>query len=194
MQEEIDQVKEKHGGKLTYDSVSDIKYLDWCIDGNFPTINPLRLNLWPHSFFAETLRKYPIVPILNRECTQTYKVPGSNYVMEKGTAILIPALGLQRDPKYYPKPDELIPERFSPENSKPFEEMPYMPFGDGPRVCIGMRLGKLQTKVGLILMLQNHNFHLTENMLGELKMSAKTFLMAPEGGVNLKMTPRTATS
>lgn len=39
-------------------------------------------------------------------------------------------------------------------------------------------------------MLQNYNYHLTENTLGELKMSAKTFLLAPEGGVNLKMTPR----
>lgn len=75
---------------------------------------------------AETLRKYPIVPILNRECAQTYKVPGSNYVMEKGTALLIPVLGIQRDPKYYPNPDEFIPERFRPENIKSFEEMPYM--------------------------------------------------------------------
>lgn len=66
-----------------------------------------------------------------------------------------------------------------------------MMFGEGPRICIGMRLGKLQTKVGLILMLQNHNFHLTENTLGELKMSPKTFLLAPEGGINLRMTPRT---
>lgn len=72
----------------------------------------------------ETLRKYPVVPILNRECTENYKVPGSSYTMQKGTAILIPILGLQRDPKYYPKPDEFIPERFSPENSKSFEEMP----------------------------------------------------------------------
>lgn len=135
------------------------------------------------------------MPILNRECTQTYKVPGSNYVMQKGTAVIVPALGLQRDPKYYPQPDEFIPERFSAENSKSFEEMPYMPFGVGARICIGLRLGKLQTKVGLILMLQNFNYHLTENTLGQLKMSPKTFLLAPEGGVNLRMTPRiTSTS
>lgn len=145
-------------------------------------------------FLSETLRKYPIVPILNRECTQTYKAPGSNYIMEKGTAVLIPVLGLQRDPKYYPQPDEFIPERFNPENSKSFEEMPYMPFGDGPRACIGIRLGKLQTKVGLIMMLEKYNYHLTENTLKELKMSPKTFLLAPEGGVNLKMTPRVKSS
>lgn len=68
----------------------------------------------------------------------------------------------------------------------------HRPFGDGPRNCIGLRLGKLQTKVGLILMLQNHNYHLTENTLDELKMSAKTFLLAAEGGINLRMTPRRA--
>lgn len=114
--------------------------------------------------------------------------------MEKGTAILIPVLGLQRDPTYYANPNEFIPERFSPQNSKPFEEQPYMPFGDGPRNCIGLRLGKLQTKVGLILMLQNHNYHLTDTMMGEMKMSAKTFVMAPEGGVHLKMTNRIVSS
>ncbi|KAJ6639105.1 Cytochrome P450 6k1 [Pseudolycoriella hygida] len=172
--EEIDQVIEKHNGQLTYDAVHDMKYLEWCID--------------------ETLRKYPIVPILNRECTQRYKVPGTNYTMEKGTAVLIPVLGLQRDPKYYSQPDEFIPERFSPENLKSFDKMPYMPFGDGPRVCIGLRLGKLQTKVGLILMLQNFTYQLTESMQGELKMSAKTFLLAPECGVTVKMTPRLASS
>lgn len=162
----------------------------------------------------ETLRKYPVVPILNRECTQAYKVPGSSFTMEKGTAVIIPVLGLQRDPKYYPQPDEFIPERFSPENSKSFEEMPYMPFGDGrmtllyfrkhktifsirivgPRVCIGLRLGKLQTKVGLILMLQNYNYHLAENTLQQLKMSAKTLLLAAEGGINLKITKRVVSS
>nr|ATY49601.1 cytochrome P450 [Bradysia odoriphaga] len=170
VQNEIDEIKKQHNGQLSYDAVSEMKYLDWCID--------------------ETLRKYPIVPILNRECGQTYKVPGSNYVMEKGTAILIPVLGIQRDPKYYPKPDEFIPERFKPENIKPFEDMPYMPFGDGPRNCIGIRLGKLQTKVGLILSLQNHSYHLTGNTLGELKMSPNTFALTPEDGINLKITPR----
>lgn len=135
------------------------------------------------------------MPILNRECTQTYKVPGTDYVMEKGTAIIIPVLGLQRDPKYYPNPDKFIPERFNSQNVKPFDEMPYMPFGDGPRVCIGLRLGKLQAKVGLILMLQNYNYHLTDNTrMGELKMSAKTFVLTPIDGVNLRMTPRAAYS
>lgn len=137
VQQEIDQIKAKHNGQLSYDAVNDMKYLGWCIDGIFVT-KLIAIEICIEILFIflqiETLRKYPIVPILNRECTQTYKVPGSNYTMEKGTAVIIPVLGIQRDPKYYPKPDEFIPERFSPENTKSFEQMPYMPFGDGPRV------------------------------------------------------------
>lgn len=80
---------------LTYDVLASMKYLDCCID--------------------ETLRKYPIVPILNRESSRDYTFAGTNMKIEKGTAIAIPVLGLQRDPEIYDSPMEFRPERF--ENS-----------------------------------------------------------------------------
>lgn len=140
----------------------------------------------------ETLRKYPIVPILNRECTKEYRIPGTNTIIDKGTAIIIPVLGLQRDPKYYPNPINFEPERFLKENTsdKSFAEMPYMPFGEGPRVCIGTRLGKIQVKVGLILMLQKSNVELQKNAQQELQISPKAFVMAAVGGINLKVKSR----
>lgn len=77
---------------------------------------------------------------MNRECTKDYKVPGTDITIEKGTSIFIPAFALQRDEKYYPEPEKFDPERFSNENKsqKTFNEMPYLPFGDGPRNCIGL--------------------------------------------------------
>lgn len=142
-------------------------------------------------YAAETLRKYPSVPMLNRVCNKDYKIPGSNCIIEKGTSVIIPALSMQRDPKYFPNPMQFDPSRFLPENTvnKSFVDMPYMPFGDGPRNCIGLRLGKLQTKVGLLTMLQKYKYTLAEPQK-ELVISPKSILLSPIGGIPLKVSRR----
>lgn len=70
--------------------------------------------------------------------------------------------------------------------------MTNLPFGDGPRNCIGLRLGKMQTKVGIVLMMQNCRYELEDPQYNhkELKFSAKSFILAPEGGIRLKALPR----
>lgn len=83
------------------------------------------------------MRKYPIVPFIIRKCNEDYKVPNSDTVIEKGSDINISVYGLHRDPKLFPDPDTFDPERFGltpPHEIKPFS---YLPFGDGPRLCIG---------------------------------------------------------
>jgi cytochrome P450 family 6 len=75
--------------------------------------------------------------MLNRQCVKQYKVPGSEAVIEEGTPVIVSVLGLHRDPEYFPDPLEFDPERFNSENKVvPFT---YLPFGDGPRNCIGKR-------------------------------------------------------
>lgn len=129
---------------------------------------------------------------MNRECTKDYKIPGTNKIIEKGTALIIPVLGIQNDPKYYADPEQFRPERFFKENTvgKNFVEMPYMPFGEGPRVCIGTRLAKMKTKIGLFMMLQKNQFHWTNEKLSKLNISPKGFILTPKYGIDLKVTPR----
>lgn len=64
-----------------------------------------------------------------------YKLPDSDLVIEKGVLVWIPLMGLHRDPQYYPEPDRFDPDRFEGNNFKPTST--YLPFGDGPRICIG---------------------------------------------------------
>lgn len=141
---------------------------------------------------TETLRIYPPVPLLNRQASSPWTVPNSNVTVDKGTAFLIPVLALHHDAKYWPEPETFKPERFSPELSADvaFIDRPYLPFGDGPRNCIGMRLGKMQTKVGLIVMLQKYNYELAGTSKLPLTMEASSFLLKPEGGINVKITHR----
>lgn len=143
-----------------------------------------------HFLFAETLRKYPALPLLNRECTEDYQLPGTDIVLEKGTAIVIPSLALHRDENYFPEPMKFNPDRFADETAGP--TMSYLPFGDGPRMCIGMRLGKMQTKVAIMLMLQRCQVELGEKKYysEELTFAPEVSLLAPISGIQLKISPR----
>jgi len=60
--------------------------------------------------------------------------------VEKGIQVVIPVLGLHRDPKYFPDPEKFEPERFSDEAKRHRPNYVYLPFGEGQRICIGMYL------------------------------------------------------
>jgi hypothetical protein len=57
--------------------------------------------------------------------------------VERGTRVLVPVMGLHYDPKYYPDPKRFDPERFSEEEKMKRPKFCYLPFGEGPRICIG---------------------------------------------------------
>lgn len=93
LHEELDKLwKSGDVNELTYEVLDSMKYLDWCVD--------------------EALRKYPVVPIINRESARDHIFAGTNMKVEKGTAVTIPALAIQRDPDIYDNPLEFRPERF----------------------------------------------------------------------------------
>ncbi|KAF2882934.1 hypothetical protein ILUMI_23239 [Ignelater luminosus] len=164
---EIKTVLEKHDGKLTYNSIMEMTYMDWCVN--------------------ETLRKYPPVPALTRSCTQPYKIPNSDVVIDKDVQVLIPILGIQHDPVYYPEPEKFDPERFSPENKAKRHPYAWLPFGEGPRSCIGMRFGLMQTKVALAVLIGNYKFSLNSKTRYPMVLDPKSVIMAPLGGVWLNV-------
>lgn len=132
-----------------------------------------------------------MVPLLSRQCTKDYKIPGTNVTIEKGTTVNIPIFAIQRDGKYFGNPDKFDPLRFSAENryGKSLIDMPYLPFGDGPRNCIGMRMGKLSTKFGIASMLQQFNVELDARHIDTELILGGTNVI-PNDGIHLKFTPR----
>lgn len=88
-------------------------------------------------YFAETLRKYPPVMYLARKAVKNYTFEGTKISLRKGQQVFIPIYAIQHDPSIYPNPDIFDPERFSEDNIAQRDSMYYLPFGDGPRNCIG---------------------------------------------------------
>jgi cytochrome P450 family 6 len=130
------EILDKCGGEeMTYESLSEMKYLAQVLE--------------------ETLRKYPPVPTLTRRCTKDYTLRGTDVVAEKGTQVYVSILGMHRDPEYYPDPEKFDPERFNDDNKKSRLSFTYLPFGDGPRNCIGVRFGAMQTKIGIATIVKN---------------------------------------
>lgn len=132
---------------------------------------------------------HPPFPSAQRKCTKTYKVPDTDIVIEEGTSLSFSTTGLQYDPKYYDEPKKFKPERYSEAQKagKGFVEMPNLTFGEGPRNCMGMRLGKLQSKIAIALLLRKFRFELAdEHKNTELKLSPKSFVLFPVNGINLK--------
>lgn len=169
LRKEINKVLEKHNGEINYEAIMEMHYMEMVIN--------------------EAIRKYPTLPFLNRITTIDYKIPETDIVLKKGTKIFIPTKGLHHDEEYYPDPEKFDPERFSEENRSQRHPFTFLPFGEGPRACIGLRFGMLQTKVALAVLLRNFAFSLDSKTDVPLQVSPEyPFLSVPKGGiwVNLK--------
>ncbi|CAG9859382.1 unnamed protein product [Phyllotreta striolata] len=160
-QEILASIKEHNG--LTYDGVLGMKYLDMCI--------------------KETLRKYPVLPFLDRKCLTDYKVPGTDLVVEKGTTVYIPLFGLQYDEKYFPEPEKYDPERFLDAKKYNMDGLVYLPFGEGPRACIGERQGLLQSKLGVISVLSKFEVEKCAQTPDPIEFEAKSLVLQSKVGL-----------
>ncbi|XP_047098723.1 cytochrome P450 6k1-like [Schistocerca piceifrons] len=143
------------------------------------------------SFHAsESLRKYPPLPFLNRDCVEPYKIPDSDVVVDKGTAVVVSLFGLHYDPDHFPDPERYDPERFSEEQKAKRHPYVYLPFSDGPHICIGMRLGLLQTKVGLANILSKCCVQPTKNTTRHVTYNTRNVLLLPSKEIELQFVER----
>jgi len=160
---EIARVMEKYNQVLTYEAILDMPYLDMVI--------------------SETLRKYPLVPFIDRACSRDWKFPDSSehsdVTIPRGTATYIPLYGIHHDPQYYPDPERFDPERFTQENMAKRHPFTYLPFGGGPRICLGRRFAMMQTKTGMVHILSHFEVALWKDTPVPIKLHPKPFLLQP---------------
>ncbi|KAJ0184127.1 hypothetical protein K1T71_000550 [Dendrolimus kikuchii] len=94
-----------------------------------------------NAVIKETLRKYPPMGWLDRISSKEYRVD-DKLTLPAGSVVYVNVVGMQSDPNHFPQPEQYDPDRFLPENERNIPPYTYMPFGDGPRNCIGMRFAQ----------------------------------------------------
>ncbi|XP_023219934.1 uncharacterized protein LOC111621915 [Centruroides sculpturatus] len=128
----------KDNEELDYDTVFGMKYLETVVQ--------------------EVLRFYSPNPRLERRSVEDYKIKDTNIVIPKSTLIAIPTYVLCHDPNYFPNPEKFDPDRFLPENKEKIHQYANLPFGIGPRGCLGMRFALMEIKMAIIYLMRKIRF------------------------------------
>lgn len=94
------------------------------------------------------------------------------------------------DKDYFPDPNKYNPDRWSSENRGDIPKYAFLGFGEGPRICLGMRFGLTQVKAGISTILSKYDvtpYSRTEN---PVQFSKSTFILQPQNGIWLKFVKR----
>ncbi|KAL5286627.1 hypothetical protein ACFFRR_007943 [Megaselia abdita] len=173
IQESEDNIDEN--GSPTLETINDLKYLD--------------------AVFHEAYRVLPPVLFYSKICTEKIEIErkdGSKFLIEEGVECVIPNLSYQKDEHYFENPDVFDDERLIEDGvlKKLKNEGLLMPFGDGPRACMGMRLATLELKAFLIETVRNFKVSVNKKTRIDNKIDPNLFIGCLDGGVWLDFEPR----
>lgn len=172
LREEIEEVYRKTDGKPTYESIKEMSYMDAVIN--------------------ETLRLYFPVSFLDRVCVKEFELPPAtsnarSVKVKPGDVIWYLPFAIQRDPRYFSESHKFNPDRFlNGEISQPT----YVPFGLGPRFCIGNRFALLECKILLFYLMWRCELEPCAKTQIPMKFSTQSFVLLPQNGFWLNFRAR----
>ncbi|CAG9789580.1 unnamed protein product [Diatraea saccharalis] len=169
MLKEIKQVLADNDGEISLEILKQLTYMDQVYD--------------------ETLRMYPIAGLQRRVSVPSCKLLDTSITLKRDAIIYVSVRGIHYNEQYYPDPYKFDPERFSPENKKSRHPCAYIPFGFGPRHCIGMRFAKVQARVFLIKFLSCYKVELAADTK-EITYDTMKITLTAKDGIPLKITRR----
>ncbi|XP_045484912.1 cytochrome P450 6k1 isoform X2 [Pieris rapae] len=128
----------------------------------------------------ETLRKYPPLGWLDRVAVKDYKID-DKLTIPAGTPIYVNAVGMHYDSDLYPDPETFDPDRFLPNNEKDIKQFTFMPFGEGPRSCIGRRFGEITIRSALSSLVLNYKLIPVSGQLtpSEMEYEKRGLILSP---------------
>ncbi|XP_063618744.1 uncharacterized protein LOC134791626 [Cydia splendana] len=174
--EEVKEHEKKSGGKFDYNSIQNMVYMDMVV--------------------SESLRLWPPAVASDRICTKDYNLGRPNdkatqdFILKKGEGVNIPVAAIHRDPEYFPNPKKFDPERFSEENKHMIQPFTYLPFGLGPRNCIGSRFALCEVKVMVYQLVQRYELVPCERTTIPCELAKDNFNLRIKGGHWLRLKPR----
>ena len=135
--------------------------------------------------FEEALRLYPPAPSINREPIEgdRYK----NLDLPKGAQVLVMPWTVHRHRKLWVEPDAFMPERFHPGNREKIDRYQYLPFGAGPRVCIGASFAMQEAIIALAVLMSRFRF---DTVAETNPWPVQKLTTQPQGGLPMRVTKR----
>uniref|UniRef100_A0A669EV07 unspecific monooxygenase n=1 Tax=Oreochromis niloticus TaxID=8128 RepID=A0A669EV07_ORENI len=169
-----------------------MKKLQEEVDATFPNKAPIQYQELMQMEYLdcvinESLRLFPIASRLERVAKASVEING--FVIPKGMVVMVPTWPMHRDPEIWPEPEKFKPERFSKENKETIDPYIYMPFGAGPRNCIGMRFALVVMKLAIVEILQRYSFSVCKETEIPFELDIQVFLQ-PKRPIKLKLVPR----
>jgi cytochrome P450 len=136
------------------------------------------------------LRLYPPAPSINREAISddSWTSPeGKTIRIDAGVTVLVMPWTLHRHELYWDKPRAFMPERFLPENRGKLNRFQYLPFGAGPRTCIGATFALQEAVIALAVLMGRYRFDVTP----ETKVwPVQKLTTQPRDGLLMRVSPR----
>nr|XP_054763220.1 cytochrome P450 3A6-like [Lytechinus pictus] len=139
------------------------------------------------NIISESLRLYPPGAVIDRVCNQTTTINGHEF--RAGDSVSIPIWSVQRDPNHWPNPEKFDPDRFNKENAAGRAPLAWLPFGGGPRFCIGLRFAMMEIRTALVMLLQQFRLEVAPET--EIPpVLGKAGFINPPNGVTLRVVER----
>ncbi len=149
-----------------------------------PNFADLRNLQYTKQVIEEGMRLYPPAYAVGRECVEKDKILGQTIPAK--SVFLLSIYALHQDPQYYPNPQKFNPDRFAPELVKQRPKLAYMPFGAGPRMCIGNHFAMMEMQLILAMLVQRFDFEL----VGDTPVEPQPLVtLSPKGGIKMRITP-----
>jgi cytochrome P450 len=135
--------------------------------------------------FEEAMRLYPPAPTISREAIEPDRYGKLEIVA--GAQVAIMPWTIHRHRKLWDRPDAFLPERFHPENRDRIDRFQYLPFGAGPRICIGASFAMQEAMIALAALMSRWRF----DPLPQTKpWPVQKLTVQPEGGIPMKVSRR----
>lgn len=160
------------------------KEIEAALGGRTPTLEDLKQMPFVLQIFKEAMRMYPPAYILGRRCYRDVEIGG--YPIKKNQLLFVNIAGIHRRPDLFPNPNAFDPDRFTPEKEKLLPRHAYMPFGAGPRICIGNHFAWMEAHITVAALLQRVRLEMKTR---EPVRTEALITLRPKGGL-----PMTATS
>jgi cytochrome P450 len=159
---------------------------DGALGGRLPELGDAKKLPFALMVVKEAMRLYPPAYMVGRRAAAPVNL--GKFALKKGQVVVVDIIGMHRSERFFSEPLRFDPERFSPESEKSIDKYAYIPFGGGPRVCIGNHFAMLEAQLALSHLVQKLRFDLLPE--SESAECDPLITLRPKHGVKVRVSNR----